>query len=229
MPHDRSMTRAAFDIEYCLFRITSSDLSTAFWTRISSPSVISLTITLAFVSTLSLAEHPCVIPNTRMSHYETISDRPLKYAAPQDICHHTFQFYLALALSPWLIDSCTTLDVCISSRDDECRESTAALDPEDCTRLAQPTSSTANRRLYILQKLQAHILLDGTDHVAVLHSLLGDEADSILSELDGLNAGIAYVHQDAFKTVYDGAKSTMFKADNTPSSRRSLLRVDTCQ
>lgn len=74
--------------------------------------------------------------------------------------------------------------------------------------------------------LQAHTLLDGTDHVALLHSLLGDEADSVLSTLDNLNAGIAYVHQDAFKAVYDGAKATMYKVDNTPASRRSLLRVD---
>lgn len=74
--------------------------------------------------------------------------------------------------------------------------------------------------------LQAHTLLDGIDHVAILHSVLGDEADTVLSTLDNLNAGIAYVHQDAFKAIYDSAKSTMYKADNSPSSRRSLLRVD---
>lgn len=77
--------------------------------------------------------------------------------------------------------------------------------------------------------LQAHAIVDGTDHVAILHSILGDNADSVLSTLDNLNAGVAYVHQDAFKAVYDGAKSTMYKADNSPSSRRSLLRVDICQ
>jgi hypothetical protein len=69
-------------------------------------------------------------------------------------------------------------------------------------------------------------LLDGIDHVATLHSVLGDDADTVLSTLDNLNAGIAYVHQDAFKAVYDSAKSTMYKANNTPSSRRALLRVD---
>ncbi|KAF2746900.1 hypothetical protein M011DRAFT_494723 [Sporormia fimetaria CBS 119925] len=74
--------------------------------------------------------------------------------------------------------------------------------------------------------LQAQVLLDGTDHVALLHSILGDTADSVLSTLDNLNAGIAYVHQDAFKAVYDPAKSTMYKIDNSPSSRRSLIRVD---
>lgn len=77
--------------------------------------------------------------------------------------------------------------------------------------------------------LQAHAIINGTDHVAILHSVLGNDADSVLSTLDNLNAGIAYVHQDAFKAVYDNAKSSMYKTDNSPSSRRSLLRVDICQ
>ena len=77
--------------------------------------------------------------------------------------------------------------------------------------------------------LQAHVLINGTDHVAVLQGMLGDQADSILSTLDNLNAGIAYVHQDAFKAVYDGVKATMYKTGNSPSSRRSLLRVDVSQ
>lgn len=77
--------------------------------------------------------------------------------------------------------------------------------------------------------LQAHALIDGTDHVAILQSILGNDADSLVSTLDNLNAGIAYVHQDAFKAVYDSAKSTMYKVGNTSSSRKSLLRVDISQ
>ncbi|PVH95593.1 hypothetical protein DM02DRAFT_600599 [Periconia macrospinosa] len=77
--------------------------------------------------------------------------------------------------------------------------------------------------------LQAHALLDGTDHVAILNTILGNDADSVLSTLDNLNAGIAYVHQDAFKAVYDSAKSTMYKPDSSLSSRRSLIRVDVSQ
>lgn len=77
------------------------------------------------------------------------------------------------------------------------------------------------------KSLQAHALLDGTDHVALLQFSLGDNADSVLSTLDNLNAGIAYVHQDAFKAVYDGAKAAMNTGDKT--DRRSLLRVDICQ
>lgn len=45
------------------------------------------------------------------------------------------------------------------------------------------------------KSLQAHALLGGTDHVALLQSSLGDQADTVLSTLDNLNAGIAYVHQ----------------------------------
>jgi hypothetical protein len=59
------------------------------------------------------------------------------------------------------------------------------------------------------KSLQAHALIEGTDHVATLYSSLGDNADSVLSTLDNLNAGIAYVHQDAFKAVYDAAKAAM--------------------
>ncbi|CAO2653934.1 Nn.00g106670.m01.CDS01 [Neocucurbitaria sp. VM-36] len=78
------------------------------------------------------------------------------------------------------------------------------------------------------KSLQAHALIEGTDHVALLYSALGDNADSVLSTLDNLNAGIAYVHQDAFKAVYDGVKSAMH--DDQPfSHRRSLLRVDVGQ
>ncbi|CBY01996.1 hypothetical protein IAQ61_006586 [Plenodomus lingam] len=77
------------------------------------------------------------------------------------------------------------------------------------------------------KSLQAHALLEGTDHVALLQYSLGDQADSVLSTLDNLNAGIAYVHQDAFKAVYDGAKAAIHADDRT--NRRSLLHVDICQ
>jgi len=78
------------------------------------------------------------------------------------------------------------------------------------------------------KSLQAHALIDSTDHVALLYATLGDNADSVLSTLDNLNAGIAYVHQDAFKAVYDSAKASMHN-DDSLSSRRSLLRVDISQ
>jgi hypothetical protein len=79
------------------------------------------------------------------------------------------------------------------------------------------------------KSLQAHALIEGTDHVALLYTSLGDNADSVLSTLDNLNAGIAYVHQDAFKAVYDGVKSAMHNTDQSLADRKSLLRVDVCQ
>lgn len=79
------------------------------------------------------------------------------------------------------------------------------------------------------KSLQAHALIQGTDYVAILYASLGDDADSVLSTLDNLNAGIAYVHQDAFKAVYDSVKSTMHTVDASLSTRKSMLRVDICQ
>ncbi|KAF2495419.1 hypothetical protein BU16DRAFT_610330 [Lophium mytilinum] len=83
--------------------------------------------------------------------------------------------------------------------------------------------------------LQAHALIDGIDHVATLNASL-DDADAVLSTLDNLNAGIAYVHQDAFKAVYDSAKSQIFRVGHgtgngsmSTDSKRSLLRVDAGQ
>ena len=79
------------------------------------------------------------------------------------------------------------------------------------------------------KSLQAHALIEGTDHVALLYSSLCDNADSALSTLDNLNAGIAYVHQDAFKAVYDAAKAAINNTNQSPHDRQSLLRVDICQ
>ncbi|KAH7378284.1 hypothetical protein BKA66DRAFT_513316 [Pyrenochaeta sp. MPI-SDFR-AT-0127] len=79
------------------------------------------------------------------------------------------------------------------------------------------------------KSLQAHALIEGTDHVALLYSSLGDSADSVLSTLDNLNAGIAYVHQDAFKALYDSVKTAVHTGDQSISDRRSLLRVDAHQ
>jgi hypothetical protein len=79
------------------------------------------------------------------------------------------------------------------------------------------------------KSLQAHALIEGTDHVALLNQTLGDNADGVLSTLDNLNAGIAYVHQDAFKAIYDNTKNNMHTGEDSLASRRSLLRVDICQ
>jgi hypothetical protein len=74
--------------------------------------------------------------------------------------------------------------------------------------------------------LQAQAFLDGTDHVAILSSLLGNEVDTVLHTLDDLNAGLAYVHQDAFKAVYDNIRASVTEAEHP---RRAKIRVDISQ
>lgn len=71
---------------------------------------------------------------------------------------------------------------------------------------------------------QACALLDGTNHVATLIAAMGDEADTILAAFDDLNTGIAYIHQDAFKRVYDNLKSQI--RDGDPKVARSQFHVD---
>ena len=74
--------------------------------------------------------------------------------------------------------------------------------------------------------LQAQAFLDGTDRVAILSSLLGGDVDTVLHTLDDLNAGLAYVHQDAFKSVYDSIRTNI---SEDSSNRRAKVRVDISQ
>ena len=74
--------------------------------------------------------------------------------------------------------------------------------------------------------LQAHAFLDGTDHVAILTSVLHNDVDTVLHTLDDLNAGMAYVHQDAFKGVYDNIRTSIAEEND---SRRATIRVDVSQ
>jgi hypothetical protein len=73
--------------------------------------------------------------------------------------------------------------------------------------------------------LQAAGLMEGTNHAAVLTASLGDEGDPVLAAMDNLNSGLAYVHQDAFKNVYDNVKDRMREEENQEASK-SKLYVD---
>ena len=73
--------------------------------------------------------------------------------------------------------------------------------------------------------LQASVFLENTDHVSTLLSL-SEGADAILHGLDDLNAGLAYVHQDAFKTVYDNIRASITEENG---SRRAKIQVDISQ
>ena len=78
--------------------------------------------------------------------------------------------------------------------------------------------------------LQAAGLMEGTNHVATLSHELGDDADTILAAMDNLNAGLAYVHQDAFQNVYDSLKNTIREAQGGECSmdtKLAKLYVDT--
>lgn len=77
--------------------------------------------------------------------------------------------------------------------------------------------------------LQAAGMIDGTNHVAVLSAEMGDDVDVLLAAIDNLNAGLAYVHQDAFQKVYEGLKFSMKEegdGEATHESKKAKLYVD---
>lgn len=77
--------------------------------------------------------------------------------------------------------------------------------------------------------LQVQAFLDNIDYVAILTANLGDEADTVLATLDNLNVGIAYVHQDAFKNVYDSAKAIVCADNGNDRTTRAKICVDASQ
>jgi hypothetical protein len=77
--------------------------------------------------------------------------------------------------------------------------------------------------------LQAAGMIEGTNHVAVLSAEMGDDVDLLLAAMDNLNAGLAYVHQDAFQNVYEDLKSSMKDegdGEGSYESKRARLYVD---
>ena len=77
---------------------------------------------------------------------------------------------------------------------------------------------------HFFKTLQANGFVDGTNHAATLTEELGDDADLLLASMDNLNAGLAYVHQDAFKNVYDNLKNEL--RDDHKEVDKSKLYVD---
>ena len=73
--------------------------------------------------------------------------------------------------------------------------------------------------------LQAAGFMEGTNHVATLATELGDDADIVTVAMDNLNAGLAYVHEDAFKNVYENLKNNVREEDNKQIDK-SKLYVD---
>ncbi|KAJ8607495.1 hypothetical protein MRB53_040267 [Persea americana] len=76
--------------------------------------------------------------------------------------------------------------------------------------------------------LQAAGFMEGTNHVSALNALLGDDADTLMTAMDNLNAGLAYAHQDAFKNVYEAVKLALSSdGEDRKSEARCKLFVDT--
>lgn len=75
--------------------------------------------------------------------------------------------------------------------------------------------------------LQATGLMEGTNHCATLTEELGDDADTLFAAIDNLNASLAYVYQDAFKSCYDSVKAAVSSDDDEQKKEaRSKLYVD---
>ncbi|KAK0258214.1 hypothetical protein LTS09_006955 [Friedmanniomyces endolithicus] len=85
-------------------------------------------------------------------------------------------------------------------------------------------SSSRTGDFTFFKVLQASGLLEGTNHVATLSDALGGDADHILAAMDDLNAALAYVHEDAFKNVFDNLKESM--RDANQEATKSKLYVD---
>lgn len=72
--------------------------------------------------------------------------------------------------------------------------------------------------------LQAASFVEGTNHAATLSATMGDEADAVMAAMDSLNAGLAHIHEDAFKTVFDNLKDS--KREGNADADKSKLYVD---
>lgn len=70
--------------------------------------------------------------------------------------------------------------------------------------------------------LQAAGVLEGTNRVAQPSASLDDDADIVLAAMDNLNTGLAYVHQDAFKNVFDNLKESLREENASEETDRSF-------
>lgn len=85
-------------------------------------------------------------------------------------------------------------------------------------------SASRSGDFHFFKTLQANGFMEGTNHVATLSEELGDEADVVLASMDNMNAGLAYLHQDAFKNVYENLKNSVREEDKEVD--KSNLYVD---
>jgi hypothetical protein len=64
--------------------------------------------------------------------------------------------------------------------------------------------------------LRAELFIRAIDHIAVLYSLVENKADTdpIVHSIDSLNAGLAYVHQDAVEFLYCSIRDSINEPDD---------------
>jgi len=86
-------------------------------------------------------------------------------------------------------------------------------------------SAVRSNDFTFFKTLQVRAFTTGTNYVAYL-SEIHDDADSILHSLDDLNMGLVYLHQQAFKTVYENVRTNAADREKT---RQALVRVDIAQ
>lgn len=67
--------------------------------------------------------------------------------------------------------------------------------------------------------------MDGSNHVAMMSAALGDDADVVIAAMDNLNAGLAFVHQDAFKNVYDSLKEKRRDSDRQDDTAKLYVDI----
>lgn len=76
--------------------------------------------------------------------------------------------------------------------------------------------------------LQANGFVEGLNHAATLSTALGDNSDTVISGLDDLKPSIAYMHQDAFRNVYNSLKTCFADAkEGKGESGKCRVYVDT--
>lgn len=86
-------------------------------------------------------------------------------------------------------------------------------------------AASRSGNFHFFKTLQANSFTEGTNHVASLTEQLGDEADVVLASMDNLNAGLAYLHQDAFNIVYENLKNNK-REEEDKEADKSKLYVD---
>lgn len=90
-------------------------------------------------------------------------------------------------------------------------------------------TASITRDFSFFKCLQAFSLINASDHLSTLTSILGDDdgqADSLILTLDKFNTVIACVHEDAFRNVYDSVRATFSDKPKKEKERQMLYHTE---